>query len=190
MIMRLAVFPALVALRAGSSSAPLPYADPPFDLTRVLFSAAFSSDMVLQREPAQAAVFGTAAPGATVQVRLTGPGNFSWSSAPVPVMRSPDASQHGTWRVLLPARGPGFGYALEAACDGCPNAAAATLSGVGYGDVFLCSGQSCVCAQASALRAERAISAKAPRPSFRARPLRLSCAQKHGVPRAHNALTI
>lgn len=118
------------------------FADPPFDFTRVLFSAAFSDDMVLQRAPQRAAVFGTATPGAAVTVSVAGPGGFAWSSAPAPVARSADASQDGTWKVILPARGAGFGYSVAATCDGCPNATAAALAGVGFGDVFLCSGQS------------------------------------------------
>lgn len=33
-------------------------------------------------------------------------------------------------------------YGLEASCSGCPNATAVTLSDIGFGDVWLCSGQS------------------------------------------------
>ena len=118
------------------------YADPPFDFTRVLFSAVFSDDMVLQRAPQMASVLGTATPGAFVTVRVTGPANYSWTSAPAPVTSAPsDASLHGTWKALLPARAAGFGYDIEATCAGCPNATAATLAGVGFGDVLLCSGQ-------------------------------------------------
>jgi hypothetical protein len=121
--------------------------DPPFDLTRVLLSAAFSDGMVLQRSPQQAAVFGTATPGASVTVRLTGPGSFSFTSPPAPVAISPDdPSLHGTWKALLPAvdAGGGFSFNLSATCAGCTNTSAtpALLSDVAFGDVFLCSGQS------------------------------------------------
>ena len=131
----------LLALAASLPSS-LAYHDPPFDATRVLFSAAFSSDMVLQRAPQQAAVFGTATPGAAVTVSVSGPSNYSWTSAPAPVAVTSDASLNGTWKVVLPARAAGFAYAIVATCDGCPNATSAALAGVGFGDVFLCSGQS------------------------------------------------
>ena len=116
--------------------------DPPFDLTRVLFSASFSSHMVLQRAPQVAAVFGTAAPGGAVTVTLTGPAGYTFTSPPVAVVRSPDAALHGTGKVLLPARPAGFGYTVAAACEGCANTTTVALEDVGFGDVFLCSGQS------------------------------------------------
>jgi sialate O-acetylesterase len=136
------LFSAALASLVLVRSAKATYVDPPFDFTRVLFSATFSNDMVLQRAPQRAAVFGTATPGAAVTVRVAGPGGFAWSSAPAPVAQSADASLNGTWKVVLPACGAGFGYSVEAACDGCPNATTAALAGVGFGDVFLCSGQS------------------------------------------------
>lgn len=130
----------LVALSSGQDN-PI---DPPFDMTRVLFSAAFSDHMVLQRAPQQAALFGTATPGATVTVRVEGPNNYSYTSAPVPVAASADITRNGTWKVIIPPQGAGFGYSILAACDGCLNASSvpATLNDVGFGDVFLCSGQS------------------------------------------------
>ena len=55
--------------------------DPPFDLSRVLYSGSFSDHGVLQRAP-KVSVFGTASVGATVVVvRLTGPGGYSHASA-------------------------------------------------------------------------------------------------------------
>lgn len=118
--------------------------DPPFDLTQVLFSAAFSTHMVLQRAPQVAAVFGTATPGAAVTVTLTGPAGYSFTSPPRVVVSSPDMTLHGTWKVLLPARPAGFGYTVVAACAGCANATAApaNITDVGFGDIVLCSGQS------------------------------------------------
>jgi hypothetical protein len=98
---------------------------------------------VLQQEPNVAAVFGTAKPGATVVVTLAGPGGFSYSSPPTDVTTSPsDPAVHGTWKVLLPARPPGFGYTVTATCADCSNTTRPTLSDVGFGLVFLCSGQS------------------------------------------------
>ena len=131
------------ALLRGSSGQENP-ADPPFDATRVLFSAAFSDHMVLQRAPQLAAVFGTATPGSNVTVHLAGPNNFSFTSSSTPVANSADITRNGTWKVVLPAQVPGFGYTIQATCFGCLNATSspATLVDVGFGDVFLCSGQS------------------------------------------------
>ena len=116
--------------------------DPPFDLSKVLFSGSLSDHAVLQRAPRRSAVFGTAAPGATVTVHATGPAGWSYTSPPAAVASSPDAAVHGTWKVLLPARPAGLGYALAAVCSGCANATAATLADVAFGEVWLCSGQS------------------------------------------------
>ena len=133
----------LITLLLMSTNAAGPL-DPPFDLTRVLFSAVFSSQMVLQRAPSMSAVFGTATPGASIIVTVDGPNGFSYTSAPSPVVISSDLSIHGTWRTLLKPMNAGFGYNISAACTGCTNSSApsAAISGVGFGDVFLCSGQS------------------------------------------------
>jgi len=132
----------LAALAALAAAAPLGPVDPPFDLTRALFSSAFSDHAVLQRAPQQAAVFGTATPGAAVTVSLAGPQPFT--AAPVAVAISADPALHGTWKVVLPARPAGFGYSISASCAGCSNAtsAPAALADIGFGDVFVCSGQS------------------------------------------------
>jgi len=116
--------------------------DPPFDQTKVIFSGVFSNHGVLQRSPASASVFGTAVAGGSVTVTLSGPNGFNFTSAPVIVTTSNDASLNGTWKVLLPPRPAGFGYSLTATCNGCSNDTAATLNDVGFGDVYLCSGQS------------------------------------------------
>jgi len=116
--------------------------DPPFDMTKVLFSGIFSTHGVLQRAPRRSSVYGTATPGATVTVVLSGPDGYSHTSAPTAVTSSPDSAVNGTWKILLPARTAGFGYTLEARCLGCPNTTAHTLTDIGFGDVFLCSGQS------------------------------------------------
>ena len=133
----LLLLPALIAVDA----APDPQ-DPPFDLSRVLFSGVFSDHGILQRAPKLSAVFGTASIGATVTVRLTGPGGYSHTATPAPVASSGDPAMHGTWKVLLPARPAGLGYTVIALCSGCANTTAATLTDVGFGDVWLCSGQS------------------------------------------------
>ncbi len=130
---------------ALAQNAPMGPLDPPFDATRVLFSTAFNDHMVLQRAPQHAVVFGTATPGATVTVTLTGPNAYTYTSPAAAVRAGTgDPALDGTWKVVLPAQPAGFGYALAAACAGCSNAtsAPATLADVGFGDVYLCSGQS------------------------------------------------
>ncbi len=117
-------------------------ADPPFDLTKVLFSGVFTDHAILQRAPSQAQVYGTATPGASVTVTLTGLGGYHYTSAPVTVATSSDPTISGTWKVVLPARPAGLNYTVEAKCiNGCPNTTSVTLSDIGFGDVYLCSGQ-------------------------------------------------
>lgn len=69
-----------------------------------------------------------------------GPGGYNFTSAPIQVVISADPTINGTWRTLLPARPPGFGYTIEASCPSCPNATSAIITDVGFGDVYLCSG--------------------------------------------------
>jgi len=116
--------------------------DPPFDQTRVLFSGIFSDHGVLQRAPARAALFGTAAAGAHVTVSVAGPNGYAHTTPQTVVASTSDPAIHGTWKVLLPARPPGVGYTITARCDACDNATAASLTDVAFGDVWLCSGQS------------------------------------------------
>ena len=119
---------------AATNVAPDPQ-DPPFDLTKVLFSGTFSDHMVLQREPRRSAVFGTASIGATVSIVLTDPNGGRQSLGPVTVANSADPAVNGTWKVLLPSQPAGFGYALEAQCTGCLNSTSANLKDVGFGEV-------------------------------------------------------
>jgi hypothetical protein len=108
--------------------------DPPFDLTKALFSGTFSSHGVLQRAPRQSSVYGTAKPGATVVVQLNGPNSYVYSSPASPVANLPsDRSVHGTWRVILPPQPAGFGYSLTVTCTGCANATAASITDIGFG---------------------------------------------------------
>ena len=118
-----------------------PTVDPAFDLSRVQFAGSFLPGMVLQRAPAQSAVFGTAAPGATVTIHTTGPGGWS-HAAQTTVSALPDAELHGTWKLLLPPRPAGYGYSITAECAGCANTTAAHISEISFGDVWFCTGQS------------------------------------------------
>lgn len=128
--------------------------DPPFDLTKVLFSGVFSDHVVLQRDsgggdgdgggaaPRKASLYGTASVGGTVTVKGTNADGWEYTSPPVHVTSSADPAVHGTWKVFLPPRPAGLGYTFEASCEGCTNATSVSLSDVGFGDVWLCSGQS------------------------------------------------
>lgn len=119
-----------------------PTVDPAFDLSRLQFSGSFLSEMVLQRGPAQSAVFGTATPKATVTIKATGPDGWSFSGSS-PVVALPAAGEvHGTWKVILPARPAGTGYTITATCAGCINTTAQTLANVSMGDIWFCTGQS------------------------------------------------
>ena len=130
-----------VALLFGAAAGMGPI-DPPFDKTRVLFSSAFTDAMVLQRQPQQAAVFGSGTPGASITVSLTGPAGYAYTAPPTTVASSADSALDATWKVLLPPRPAGFNYTITAACVGCSNATSAVLADVGFGDVYICSGQS------------------------------------------------
>ena len=113
--------------------------------SRLCIAAPISSNAVLQRAPAAAAVTGSVPPGygdapMTIEVVLrdeNGPFEATASS-----LIRPDL----TWKVLLPPR-PAFGnYSLSARCAaGCQGdnaTAAVTLLNLTFGDVFICAGQS------------------------------------------------
>lgn len=90
-------------------------------------AAVFSNDMVLQRE-ASVPVWGTAAPGAAVEVRLT-PGGLSARTT---------AGPDGDWTLTLPpqpAGGP-FAMMLQSGNE------TLTFTGVYFGEVWLAGGQS------------------------------------------------
>ena len=88
----------------------------------------FSSDMVLQRAPQRAAMWGSGEPGATVTVQLAR--NNSVATTTV--------SDGGMWKVHLPAMQASVDQTIMVS-DGITTL---TLSNVAFGDVYLCSGQS------------------------------------------------
>jgi hypothetical protein len=122
-----------------------PGVDPAFDSSKVLFAGNFADGMVLQRGPASAALYGTATPGAHVEVELTNPtSGFSWKAPLIPVRADGDHEHHGTWKVLLPAQPAGGGYTLSASCTDCKNSTAtATAVGVLFGDVWVVRSRIC-----------------------------------------------
>lgn len=99
------------------------------------FSPLFTNDMVLQREPKVARVFGAVESGNTdVSVTLTGPNSYSKVFA-----GSIDGS---IWSVDLEALPSSFGpYTVTVTSTGGTNPSIA-ITGVKFGDVYLCSGQS------------------------------------------------
>ena len=140
-----AALPAVAESRRGSAPPPgpckpgsfgCPITDPAFDLSKVLFAGNFGDNMVLQRSQ-KSAVYGTATPGAKVQLVFAQPSSgFSFSET-VGVASGPAAEHHGTWKVLLPPRPAGNNYTLTATCAGCPNTTAAVASGIAMGEVWL-----------------------------------------------------
>lgn len=94
----------------------------PFSLSKTL-----GSNMVLQRAPASAVVWGFATAGTTV--RTTFQGNSYVSTA--------DATN--TWRQSLPATNPGPAVTITFSAS---TGEAALLTNVLFGDVYICSGQS------------------------------------------------
>lgn len=117
-----------------------PGTDPAFDTTKVAFAGTFGDNMVLQRAPASAGVYGTATPGAHVTLTLkSADGSYSWQSGSVEVTAIGGGEHRGTWKVLLPPRQTGGAYSVTVACGDCIDATAvATISGVEFGEVWVC----------------------------------------------------
>ena len=98
-----------------------------------LLSAGFTSDMVLQRAPAKAAVYGMSpSPGAVISVNVAGGETVS-----------AEVMGDGSWKAYLMPRPAGGAFTVTANCSaGCNGAAPIVLERVTFGDVFFCSGQS------------------------------------------------
>ena len=94
----------------------------------LVLSRALSSSMVLQRAPARARLWGTAAPGAVIAVATQA---FTTTA---------DAS--GRWSLLLPPQpaGPAFGTGTIIVSSN--HGGSATLVDVLFGETWLCTGQS------------------------------------------------
>ena len=108
------------------ASAAVAAADPA-SAPEAAFAAPFTSHAVLQRD-CPIPVWGTAAPGAKVEVSLDGQ------------TASAVADDKGAWMAELPAQtAPGTGHTLALSVDGAP---VKTLDDIAIGDVWLCSGQS------------------------------------------------
>ena len=113
------------------------------DSSRVCFSGGFSHMAVLQRAPAAAALYGSvpaASPaGAPVALTLSArDGSYSKTFAT-------SVRADLTWKVVLDPMMPqgGGDFSATVACATCAGAAtSATLVGLTFGDVLMCSGQS------------------------------------------------
>eukprot|EP00755_Sulcionema_specki_P029137 Sspe_Gene.91491::Locus_63007_Transcript_1_1_Confidence_1.000_Length_1105::g.91491::m.91491/K05970/SIAE; sialate O-acetylesterase len=116
-----------VALGVAAGKPPPPPPPP------LMFSAGFSSDMVLQRAPGKAAVYGMVAEGAEVEVVVSGEGKSYTVQAGM--------MGDGSWKAYLQPTEAGGEYTVTARCSrGCDYSV--TLERVTFGDVYFCSGQS------------------------------------------------
>ena len=135
------------------------------------FDAGFGNNMVLQRAPAAAAVYGYLdTPSASVRVTVsdaaTGAPLYSvdaainatmqpfgdgWGARPCPKAECPPydmatftpfAYALPTWKALLKPTAAGGNYTITAVCTGCGSATPATLTGAAFGDIWVCAGQS------------------------------------------------
>lgn len=99
------------------------------------FSAGFSDDMVLQRAPAKAALYGFGSGKITITVTGLAEDRTNVGTYTVQAQAGPG----GTWKAFLKPHPAGGEYTVEARQDS--NTHALRLSRVTFGDVFLCSGQ-------------------------------------------------
>eukprot|EP00117_Sycon_ciliatum_P047952 scpid52642/ scgid34202/ Sialate O-acetylesterase; Sialic acid-specific 9-O-acetylesterase; Yolk sac protein 2; Sialate O-acetylesterase small subunit; Sialate O-acetylesterase large subunit len=107
-----------------------------------MFSGVFDDNMVLQRAPAKAAVFGSAmnlsSSTATVTVTVSSAEGSSKTYA------AQVSENNMNWKVLLDPAEAGGDYTITCACtQGCVNSSVGgTIQNVTFGDVYFCSGQS------------------------------------------------
>ena len=109
------------------------------------FSSGFSSDMVLQRGPSKAAVYGFGHGPVTVRVAGTDEagGAVSYSVAADPAAAAAGGGGggggDGVWKAFLKPSPAGGSYTVTATSA---TGDSAVLERVTYGDVYFCSGQS------------------------------------------------
>ena len=135
----------LLVAAAGSAAADETPAPP---LPSLRFSAGFSDDMVLQRGPAKAAVYGFGAGPVTVKVAGTDgsgaavsysvSGSAAASSGEAAAAGEAAGEAPGHWKAFLRPAAAGGSYTVTASGAG----GSATLERVTFGDVYFCSGQS------------------------------------------------
>jgi len=129
----------------------------------LLFSVGFDDDMVLQRAPAKAAVYGhvvgDGVTGASVAVTVTSASSSDSYTvqaqlAPAPTYCLPSsgtkdcaANYSASWKAYLKPAPAGGEYTITAVCAGCDvgaeaSRASSSIGRVTFGDVYFCSGQS------------------------------------------------
>ena len=103
-------------------------------------SGQFNDNMILQRAPERAALYGTLAPaGAPLSVTLSGAANDgSLYNKTFAAASLPD----GTWKVLLDPMATGGNYSAALSCPTCTGDPVSPFVNITFGDVFYCSGQS------------------------------------------------
>ena len=123
----------------GSTERPPP---PPLPPAPASFSGVFDHNMVLQRAPSMAALYGSAGNvtgSSPAQVTV----HVSSSDRDVSKTYTSPVDDEGNWKVLLDPAEAGGDYTMSVACTrGCMNTSEMTLVNVTYGDVYFCSGQS------------------------------------------------
>jgi sialate O-acetylesterase len=94
----------------------------------MFLSNALGSNMVLQRAPQQANLWGWSSPGSEIQVQFNGT-----------TFTTVAQSNSGSWSLFLPPTTAGGPYRIDITSS---KSEMATLENIYFGDVFVCSGQS------------------------------------------------
>jgi hypothetical protein len=122
-------------MRMSCNDAPPPPPPPPS------FARVFGSEMVLQRAPLQARLFGYAAPNSTLTVSMSQEQVLNSSGRPPPFNATMRADAVGHWACLLPPTPAGGPYTISLHPSSArlpqapvPPAPATTLSGVLFGE--------------------------------------------------------
>jgi hypothetical protein len=128
---------------AGPGGTPNPWSGCTVGAT-LNFSNVFSNDMVLQMQPAKAAIYGYvgngSSAGAKVTVTLTPAGE---PNAAVSVAATVDVAT-GQWKAFLKPTAAGGEYTVTAKCEsGCATGSIEPLTGITFGDVWYCFGREC-----------------------------------------------
>merc|ERR1719408_196331 len=102
------------------------------DVRKSFLSSTLGSNMVLQRAPQKAVVWGFTQPGATVDT------SFAKTTSPKPTPLSTTADANGVWRQELPATEASEQiYSLSFSSS---TGETAQMENVLFGDVYLCGG--------------------------------------------------
>ena len=103
---------------------------------KLQFAGVFSNNMVLQREPSSASIYGIAVPKTAVQVRLIE------GVAPVSTVATHSSPLDGSWQVLLPAMPAGGNYSIQISSPKSPRSPVQVeITNITFGDVWICSGR-------------------------------------------------